>query len=91
VDSVQLFNNGNNHIINFGKMLNFLNANNSLFNEEFENIDDHNGLRSKSFREHYAQKLEHKNKLVDNINKDAKESDYITTPDFQHYWNQTLN
>ena len=72
-------------------MLDFLNANNSLFNEEFENINDHTGLNMKSIREHYAQKLEYKNKLVDNINKDAKESDYITTPDFQHYWSNSLN
>ena len=93
-ESYRLFFHGNNHIINFGKMLNFLNG--KEYNEGYEDLSASIDLKSKlkSFREYYSEKSMQKGKHLEEDMKSrftSVESDHLTYPEYSKYWHISLN
>lgn len=89
---LQLFFHGNNHAINFEKMLNYLNNKDPL-NEGYLDICDKLSFKPRSFREYYSLKAESKGQTLDKNSVDVseKEYDHLTQPNYQDYWNISLN
>lgn len=73
-------------------MLNFL-SNKDPLNEGFLDISDKLNFKPRSFREYYSLKAENKGKKAESSNTDVseKENDHLTHPNYQNYWNISLN
>jgi hypothetical protein len=89
IESYHLFANGNNHIINYSKMLGFLQGKDSQ-NEGYSDLADALYVTPKSFREYYSYKLDVFSKDSNTkIEEDEKEN--LTYPHYSLYWQNSLN
>lgn len=79
IEGFTLFYHGNNHIINFSKMIKSLQAVDPL-NNNYEDIANFVDFDLKSFREYYSDK---KNSTNDDEN--------LNVPDYRSYWNNSLH
>lgn len=85
-EGFQMFYHGNTHVMNFGMMLDYLQGKESR-NEGFENLSSKVNLQLIGLREFYSQQAERSS----NEEGQTEEEDNLTYPDFQSYWNVSLN
>lgn len=85
-ESFQMFYHGNTHVINFGLMLSHLQGKEAKA-EGYENLANKVNMKLIGLREYYSQQTEKANDLTEQ----GEEEDNLTYPDFQSYWNVSLN
>ena len=90
VEGLTLFFHGNNHIINFSKMIKYLQAVDPL-NENYTNLIGTDNLEEvRSFREYYSSKRDTSDtNSINVLIEDEKEN--LNYPNYRDYWSNSLH